>query len=396
MSETYFFWSVSLKSNQKSISIFMFFIFILVLNSFLPTNFYVMSSTERDYWPTEEWKTSTPRKQKMKMNLLKQLIDYVESESINLHSIVVVQHGYIVFEEYLGPGFLEQEHYLWSVTKSFMSALYGIAYELGYIEDFDAKVLSFFPNVTVDRYDPRKENITIANLLTMTTGLLWQDDANWVPMVSAPNQVEYILGLSLINDPGTVWNYDTGGTHLLSAILQEVYGNTTLDFAEKYLFSKIGITDYSWDQDKQGIYYGGHGMYMTTRDMARFGYLYLNNGTWDGEQVISSEWINVTTSPLISLWSGWAYGALWWIRTDLGFYSARGRYDQMIYVLPEQDIVVAITSNNAPGSFDPDYLIEHYIIPAVKDDEASYSIIFVSFIGLTIIAILTDRRKRRN
>jgi CubicO group peptidase (beta-lactamase class C family) len=372
----------------------MIFILILTLNTMFSSNLYVNSFPEREYWPTEEWKTSPARKQRMKNNVLEQMIDYVQDEGVNLHSIVVVRNGYIVFEEYLSPGFMEQEHYLFSVTKSFMSALYCIAYEEGYIDDFDAKVLSFFPNVTIDRYDPRKENITITNLLTMTTGLLWNDDANWVPMVSAPNQVEYILGLSLINDPGTVWNYDTGGTHLLSAILQKVYGNTTLDFAEKYLFSKIGITDYSWDQDKQGIYYGGHGMYMTARDMARFGYLYLNNGTWDGEQVISSEWINATTGPIISLGPGWAYGALWWIRTDLGFYSARGRYDQMIYVLPEYDIVVAITSNNAPGSFNPDYLIENYVIPAVMNDEASYPMIFISFIGLTIIALVNDKRRK--
>ncbi|MFW9852519.1 MAG: serine hydrolase domain-containing protein [Candidatus Thorarchaeota archaeon] len=383
-----------MRFHLRSSSTTIFFILILTLNSFFSTNFYVVSSTERDYWPTEEWKMSTAKKQKMKNNILEQMIEYVQTERINLHSVVIVRNGYIVFEEYLSPGYMEQEHYLWSVTKSFMSALYGIAFEEGYITDFDAKVLSFFPNVTIDRYDPRKENITIANLLTMTTGLLWYDDANWVPMVSAPNQVEYILGLSLINDPGTVWNYDTGGTHLLSAILQEVYGNTTLNFAEKYLFSKIGITDYSWDQDKQGIYYGGHGMYMTARDMARFGYLYLNNGTWDGEQVIPSEWVNATTSPLIPLWSGWAYGALWWIRTDLGFYSARGRYDQMIYVLPEQDIVVAMTSNNAPGSFDPDFLIENFVIPAVKDDEASYPFILISYIGLVIISILIQRRRK--
>jgi len=136
---------------------------------------------------------------------------------------------------------------------------------------------------------------------------------------------------------------------------------------------------------------------MSTRDMARLGYLYLNNGTWDGEQIVSSEWVKDSSQPAWNLGGGWGYGYLWWLRTNLNFYSARGRYEQEIYVLPDQDIVVAITSNIAPGTYNPDYIIEEYIIPAITD-EASYPFMFVSFVGLAILAKSLSRlqKSKRN
>ena len=129
---------------------------------------------------------------------------------------------------------------------------------------------------------------------------------------------------------------------------------------------------------------------MSTRDMARLGYLYLNNGTWDGEQIISSEWVTESSKPKWNLGGGWGYGYLWWLNSIHDYYSARGRYEQEIYVLPEQDIVVAITSNIAPGTYNPDYIIEEYVIAAITD-EASYPFMFVSFVGLAILAIGVSR-----
>lgn len=378
---------------KRLIYIILFFMFFSLLISILFMNLVVYSSSEREYWPTEEWQYSTPKKQGLDGKMFEDMVVYLDEENIFVDSIIIIKNGYIVFEDYFIGNYPERKHVLWSVTKSFISALIGIALDKGYLESLDQKALDFFPNISYYDPDPRKENITIENLITMSTGMDWEDDVNYYPMVISENQLEYVFSRPMINDPGTVWNYDTGGTHILSAIIQVATGKTTLEFAKEYLFDPIGISNYSWTQDKQGIYCGGFGLYMKSRDMARFGYLYLNNGSWDNKQIISSEWIQNSTEPHWNYSNGdWGYGYLWWLRPNLDFYSAKGRYEQMIYVLPEEDMVVIFTSNIEPGTYNTDYLIENYILPAVYDKKVSYwfSIIIITIVVLPIIL------KRRN
>ena len=374
--------------NQKFRYIILFFILFSLMSPIISLNYLVNSSYEREYWPTEEWQYSTPKKQRLDGKLLEDMVEYLDEEKIYVDSIIIVKNGYIVFEDYFIGNYPERKHVQWSVTKSFISALIGIALDKGYLESLDQKALDFFPNISYYNPDPRKENITIENLITMSTGLDWEDDVNYFPMVASANQLEYVFSRPMINDPGSIWNYDTGGTHILSAIIQVVTGKTTLEFAKENLFDPIGISNYSWTQDKQGIYFGGFGLYLTSRDMARFGYLYLNNGSWNNQQIISSEWIKNSTEPYWNFSNGyWGYGYLWWLRPNLNFYSAKGRYEQMIYVLPDEDMVVIFTSNIEPGTYNMDYLIENYILPAIYDKKVTFwfSIIIITIIVLPAI-----------
>ncbi|MEE9411075.1 MAG: serine hydrolase [Candidatus Heimdallarchaeota archaeon] len=372
-------------------------VILIIFCSILIENQAVVS-LNRVYWPTEEWQYTSPEEQQIDSTILTNMVEYLDEESIFVDSILIARHGFVVFEDYFIGSSPEYKHVLWSVTKSFISALVGIALDKGYLESTNQKALDFFPNITFYNPDPRKSNITIENLLTMSTGLEWTDEVNYFPMVTSNNQIEYAFSRPMIQDPGAVWNYDTGGTHILSAIIEEATGNSTLEFAKEHLFDPIGISNYTWSQDKQGYYFGGFGIYMTARDMARFGYLYLNNGTWDGKQIISSDWIENSTKPSWSLTADGAlsYGYLWWLRPNLGFYGAKGRYSQMIYVIPKYDIVVTFTSNIEPGTYDTDYLIENYVIPAVEDFSESVKISFgIPFIIVFMFIVNSRLRKKK-
>ncbi|NPD88958.1 MAG: serine hydrolase [Asgard group archaeon] len=353
---------------------------------------------ERDYWPTEEWQGSTPHKQKMDGTRLDEMVEYIDENSLPVDSITIIRNGYIIFEEHFRASFPEFKHVVWSVTKSFTSAIFGIAFFEGYIEDVNSKVVDYFPEIEIDDYSLGKENITLANLLTMTAGFDWTDDINWMLMVSSENQIDYILNLPMIFEPWSGWNYDTGGTHLLSAIIQKAVGNTTLEYAKEKLFEPIGISDYTWDLDNQGYYYGGHGIYMTPRDMARFGYLYLNNGMWDGEMIIHPDWVGNSTLPVIDFSGGEGYGGLWWISYGDEYYAARGRHGQMIYVVPEHDIVAVVTAYFTPteGGYIPDQLFENYVLQAIEGpiDETSISFFLPLVVGIASLVVAEKKRKR--
>lgn len=373
----------------------MFILFILA--NLFPLTISYTRALERE-WPTEEWQTSTPKKQKMDSSKFDDMIDYVDGNNLAIDSFTIIRNGYIIFEEHFRASFPEYKHVVWSVTKSFTSAIFGIALYEEYIEDVNLKAVDFFPEVEIDDYSLGKENITLANLLTMTAGFDWTDDINWAQMVGAENQMEYILNLPMIFEPGYSFNYDTGGTHLLSAIIHKAVGNSTLEFAQEYLFEPIGISDYSWEQDKQGDYYGGHGIYMTPRDMARFGYLYLNEGMWDGEEIIHPDWVGNTTQTIIDFGGGEGYGALWWISDGMGYYAARGRHGQIIYVVPEHDIVAVVTSYFTPtdGAYYPDFLFETYVLPAIEGpvDETSISFFIPLVIGVVILLIYKKKSRK--
>lgn len=386
---------MSRSRNLTIISLSLFFI----LFSIFPFTISVTKALERDYWPTEEWQISKPRKQKMDSSKLDEMTEYIESNSLPVDSVLVIRNGYLIYEEYFRASFPEYKHVVWSVTKSFISALFGIAFFEGYIENTTQKIVDFFPEIKIDDYALGKENITLANLLTMTAGFEWNDDINWPQMINAENQIEYILNLPMIFEPWYGWNYDTGGTHLLSAAIQKAVGNTTLEYAQEKLFEPIGIKDYSWDIDNQGYYYGGHGIYMTPRDMARFGYLYLNNGMWDGEMIIHPDWVGNTTEPVIDFTGGYGYGGLWWVNYGMNYYAARGRHGQTIFVNPEHDIVVVVTANfsASEGGIYPNIFFEDYVLEAVEGpiDETSISFFVPPIVSIAFLTYFVRKDKRK-
>jgi CubicO group peptidase (beta-lactamase class C family) len=273
------------------------------------------------YWPTGDWRISTPEEQGMDSELLAQMIEYIEKEDTHIHSVLVVRNGYIVTEAYFYPFQPGSKRSIQACTKSFTSVLVGIAIDKGYIDGVNQRVLDFFPDQAVANSDPLKDAIALKHLLSMTSGLDWTEQ--WIPynhpqnyntqMEQSEDWVQFVLDRPMVEEPGTVFNYNSGGSHLLSAIVQQTTGMSTLAFAQTHLFEPLGISDIVWDIDSDGITVGGNGLHMTPRDMAKLGYLYLNGGVWDGRQIVSSDWVAASVSTQAENAWGPDYGYQWWI-----------------------------------------------------------------------------------
>ena len=200
----------------------------------------------------------------------------------------------------------------------------------------------------------------------MRSGLDWQEgDPAYRAMYQSPDWVKFVLDAPMASPPGSRFNYCSGCSHLLSAILQQTTGMHTRDFAEQYLFKPLGLSNVMWETDAAGIPIGGWGLQLTPRDMAKLGYLYLRHGQWDGQQIISARWVETATQKHTDTDGGLGYGYQWWTYPSLGAYAALGRYGQMIFVIPEADLVV-VTTAELDGHTELFRLIEQYILPAVK------------------------------
>lgn len=328
-------------------------VFIFCLFACFPETASGAPPKQREYWPTAEWKTATPETQGMDSAKLMVADAFVRERLPDAFSLLVVKNGYLIFEKYYSFGSPHKIAVVHSVTKSVTSALVGIALEKGHLQSVDQKLIEFFPeHITADS-DPRKNQITIRHLLTMSAGFRWDD--------RGPSMTNWYTGLDWIkgaiqlpqdNRPGEVFNYNSSSSHILSAILSEATQTSTLDFARANLFEPLGITSAYWHKDPQGYCIGGFGLGLSARDLARFGFLYLNNGYWNGRSVVPEEWVKESTRMQIHafghpLYGRFGYGYQWWVKEVDGCRSFRawGRRGQYIVVVPELDMVVAVTSN---------------------------------------------------
>jgi CubicO group peptidase (beta-lactamase class C family) len=296
---------------------------------------------------------------------LEAAMEAAKKQNLTLHGVLVIRHGYIVFEKYFAPYDAISSHSLFSCTKSFVSALVGIAIDKGYITDVNRQVLSFFPQNSFADPDPSKQAITIENLLTMSSGLNWLEaDETYDKMYSSSRDwVKFVLDLPMAVRPGLMFNYSSGCSHLLSAIIQKTSGMNTYDFARATLFGPLGIKDPSWERDPSGIPIGGWGLSLSPRDMAKLGYLYLHEGKWEGKQIVPAHWVRSSTQPRIKADGGWQYGYQWWVDQSLSFFAAIGRYGQSIFVVPSLDLVVVFTAHLDSNDPETD-LLKKFIIPA--------------------------------
>jgi CubicO group peptidase (beta-lactamase class C family) len=304
----------------------------------------------------------------------------------SIDAFLIVRRGYLVFEKYFRGSDQEETHLIASVTKSFISALIGIAIDQGFIEGVHQNVLGFFPEFVPGPRDHLKRQMTIRQLLTMTAGFQWRTgvrahELSIDRMRRSKNWVMFILNLPVRARSYGTFQYNSGASHLLSAIITRSTGKCAQDFAAEHLFEPIGIappaTDmqhtYSqadvfrnkgggWPKDPQGNSIGGWGLVLKLRDMARFGYLYLNDGEWDGEQIIPKKWVEESISPHTP-----GYGYQWWLRDVNGVFafSAVGQGGQHIFCLPQKDLVVVVASKAGSRWRDRWVLLEEFVIPAV-------------------------------
>jgi len=341
-----------------------FCIFIFSFFAFFIENAVCEQPKKREYWPTSGWKTSAPEQQGMDSSKLLVADEFIQNRLPDTFSLLIVKNGYLVFEKYYSWGSPEKIAVVHSVTKSVTSALIGIALDKGYLDSVDQKLIEFFPEYASDDLDPRIEGIRLKHILTMSAGFSWND---WGPVMrdwyTSADWARFTIQLPIVTNPGDKFNYNSSISHLLSIILSKSTKTSTLNFARQNLFEPIGISGF-WRQDPQGYYIGGFGLGLSARDLAKFGFLYLNNGYWNDQSIVPEQWVKKSTEHQIQadshpLYGTFGYGYHWWVKQIDGCSSFRawGRRGQFIVVVPELDLVVAVTSN--PGQPHPPTSI-HY------------------------------------
>lgn len=339
------------------------------------------STADTDYFPQDEWRTSAPELQNMDPTILNSMLKYYQTNNVSVDSIVIVKNGYVIMEEYPSTYGPNSTHQVFSCTKSITSILFGIAINYGYISGVNDSVLGFFNDRPIENTDSRKESITTKHLLTMTAGFDWtelyrESESDFDQMTRTSDWVQYVLDRPMESEPGLKFVYNTGASHLLSAILQIATGVELSEFAQSHLFSPLGIQDFEWSEDPKGITNGGTQLRLRPIDMAKIGYLHLRNGQWEGKQIVSRGWIDEATSPFVNttlreapgLIESIGYGYQWWVHSELGAYSAFGWGGQCIIVVPEHDIVAVITARSSDPSIYASRILTQWILPATGEE----------------------------
>ncbi|MGG4550696.1 serine hydrolase domain-containing protein [Paenibacillus humicus] len=290
------------------------------------------------------------------------LTDVFRKEKI--HSCLISRDSNFIFEYFKNKKQQSNMHKINSCTKSIASSLIGIAYDKGFIPSLSTPIVEYFPILVKDS-DPRKSTITIDHLLTMSAGFNWPEMGEWggwPQMIHSSNWVNYVLERPLAHAPGEHMNYNSGCSHLLMAILQKTTGTNAQEFANDHLFSKLKFSDYIWHKDPQGINIGGFGIHLTIQDMHKVGQLFLNNGRWDGKQLIRGDWVELTTQPVFLTYKHFGhYCRHWWSSAtfeDERFYFAMGMGGQYICVIPSREMVITITCDTKGDTLIPLHIIE--------------------------------------
>ncbi|BAV07015.1 CubicO group peptidase, beta-lactamase class C family [Filimonas lacunae] len=275
----------------------------------------------------------------------------------DIHSVLLVKDGKLILEEYFYEYDESTLHQLRSATKSFASAIIGLAIDKKLIADVHQKVLPYFPEYQLQHVDNVKKDISIYHLLTQQSGLACDDrndnsPGNETKMYPANDWVQYILDLPMIDTPGKAGRYCSGNTMITDRIAEKVSGQSLARFAQENLFTPLGITHFQWPFVPDKTHQESFGqLYLRPRDMAKFGLLYLNNGIWNGRQVISSEWVQQSLTRH-SVVDGMDYGYFWWLepltvkgRTYQGM-AAKGNGGQRIFIWPEIHMVAVVTAGS--------------------------------------------------
>ena len=341
-------------------------------------------------WPTESWQVADPSAVGLEPAPLELLLTRIRSGDIrDIHSLLIVKDGYLVVEEYFPGGSREQLHTMQSVSKSITSTLIAAAIQRGLIDSTDDHLLDFFPHTqNITHLDDLKRSITLEHVLRMRLGLAWtelglpyEDSLNSLHQLNNLDSDLYRFELDspMAEPPGTSWLYNSGGTILLAGVLEHATGERADEFAEHALFSPIGIDSSCWSI-LNGVPHTGGGLSMTARDMARIGYLYLNDGVWDGTRLLPEGWVDRATSGQVTATAPgttpFGYGYLWWLfpgpedemaeEADASIYAAWGNMGQFIIVAPRYDLIL-VTTGGTQNFYDevmPIEFLYDYVLPA--------------------------------
>jgi len=299
-----------------------------------------------------------------------------------LRSLLVSHGDELILERYFNGATARRAGNIKSVSKTVMSALVGLAVKEGHLDGLDQPIAEFYPDYPALAAEPRKQKITIGDLLSMRAGLETTSFYNYGAWVLSDDWVRYALDQPLRAEPGGRLLYSTGNTHLLSAILTQATGESTLAFARRHLSAPLGFRLPAWTRDPQGVYMGGNNMEFTPRQMLAFGQMYLNEGNYAGRQVVPQDWVRLSLEPQVESprEAGRYYGYGWWVRSMAGFEApyAWGYGGQFIVLVPALEMVIVATSSSEPDGrrrrhtramYD---LLEHGIVAPAADALQEY------------------------
>ncbi len=381
---------------------------------------------ETPYFPTNGWRQSTPEDQGMNSTKLNSMYDLIIEQELGIDSMTIIRNGYLVYEEYFNYYNFSNIHQMFSVTKSVIGLLIGIAKATGFIPNLDQPVLEIFANRTFSNVDAKKQAITIRHLLKMQSGIQWNQGSlahyndtidifdydlftnhtadisnwplswpynhenDWVQMYLSLDYVQFVLDKPMEHTPGTNFLYSNGDSLLLSAIIQNKTGMTSEEFALQYLFGPLNITEYVWWKSPLGITMGGTGLWLRPLDMVKIGYLCLNNGLWNSTQIVPEAWIEESFQDHSNTLG---YGYQWWIEDELNYILAWGLGGQHIMVKPSASLVVVTTSSNYHSFPTPTYsplkLIESFILKSLVNpiSESTTTESKASFLNLPFVLV---------
>ena len=359
--------------------------FILVSFALLLFNIKCAKHENNTPWPNNGWERSKPALEGMSLDSLSSFSNKLKSGELGyIDGMLIIRNGKIVFEKeysnnydslfeitntkpgkynyydpFWHPYYKNTElHTMQSVSKSFTAAAIGIAIKNGVIKDLDVKIMEYFVGFESSNPDPRRNEMTIRDVLTMTTGISWDElsmpytdtSSSCVQMEASQDWVKYVLDQPMAFKPGEKWEYSSGATILLSNIIKQSTGQDLADYVEQNLFNELGIQNYYWKHTPKGLTDAEGGLYLTPRDLAKLGYLYLNNGVWNGKPVLPDNWVeNNLSKPLDTIWPDFKYGHQWWLipyGENKITMLASGLGGQRMLVIPEFNIVAVFTGWN--------------------------------------------------
>jgi CubicO group peptidase (beta-lactamase class C family) len=356
------------------------------------------------------WEISTLTKEGVNSEYLDRLMaDIFDGEYKDIHSILVVKNGNLVFEEYFSGNHQNTLHVMASATKSVTSILVGIALDKKIIANINRKTYELLPDYKGTKWIDERYEISLKNLLTMTAGIDWLGSDSNIPLSDPRNDasslyhsydpIKYTLEKKLTEKPGSRYNYSTGVSTVLGEIIKEASGLKPDEFAAKFLFDPLRIQDHKWFIYPNGTIDTGGGLFLRSRDMAKIGYMMLSKGRWNGKQIVSEEWVNESTKAHVrkmgKVTMGSEYGYQWHSgelsigNQNIESFFAQGLGGQYIFILPSINMVVVCTFQHpeSTGYLDANLVVSKYIIPSVLPQSKSQNLmelntdIFERYVG---------------
>lgn len=385
-----------LESKRRLLVLFIFCQFTACSQPVLQPSRFYFSSPPAEL--SDSFKVGSLANANIDSNLIAALTYQISADSFhNVHSVLIVKDNKLVYENYFAGKdqhhgrklgtvnhFVNQLHDCRSISKSIVAACIGIAIKNKLINSIDDPIAKY---LECEKKSP-KGKITIKNLLTMTAGLEWKEIGHYSSFFNSENQmslrfnpIKYILRKPLADQPGATWHYSGGNTQLLAEIIKKVSGLNVYSYAEKFLFSPLGIKQSEWVQlALKATPAAASGLRLTSRDMAKFGLLYLNKGNWLGKQIIDTSWIEQSFTPWVerndltnfNIKNG-SYGYNFWLYTDtcqnkpVKIIEAKGNGGQSIFICRQFNLILVTTGGNYNSSDDNGYqMLVKYILPAMK------------------------------